>query len=414
MGIKQESTCIYCKSNGPFTDEHVFPAGMGGDDSNYLLVDLVCGNCNTNIFSKLELSLMRRSPAALGRKFLQSRTRDRGSKTSKPGIEARGQYILDESGEFLESESDKQGKEVVLAQLILKYPEFKYTAKDSELLGAFYMSLSSILGKSIVKLIHKIQAKQFEVSSYQWNEDSYHLISRETMGVPPKDGIWLEAFNESNPVLSSRVFQRLGGQVVLKIVPEGDQLAFLRSVRRTLPSLENCASKARPQTIDKPIIHMQLAFDMQETERALAKIAVNFIAHTMGHEYVRHPAFDKVKKSILSGKPDLPISFFGEEGKEAVLDVFGNSPQGCHCVMISGIPNDDGGNDIYFAAKLYGSGAHRVVIAENAPPYQSLHPIYFIIDYEKDTISRLSMLEYQLKYGRLASQILGSSIHFKP
>ncbi|MEF2250249.1 HNH endonuclease [Ralstonia solanacearum] len=27
--------CIYCNIDRPFTDEHVFPAGLGGDDRRY-------------------------------------------------------------------------------------------------------------------------------------------------------------------------------------------------------------------------------------------------------------------------------------------------------------------------------------------------------------------------------------------
>ncbi len=45
--------CIYCPSTGPFTDEHVVPAGLGGDDKDWLLKDAVCGVCNTTIFSPL-------------------------------------------------------------------------------------------------------------------------------------------------------------------------------------------------------------------------------------------------------------------------------------------------------------------------------------------------------------------------
>lgn len=409
MESSPEATCIYCKSHGPFTDEHVFPAGMGGDDNGYLLIDLVCGKCNTDIFSKLELSLMRRSPTALGRKFMQSRTRDRGSNTSKPSIEARGQYILDESGELLESESDKHGDEIVLAQLILKHPEFKYTAKDNDLLEKFLISLSSIFDKDSLSLIKKLEAKKFEVSNYQWIESYYHQISQETLKTPPKGGVWLEAFNEPAPAAASRIFQKLAGQVVLKTVPADDHLAFLRSVRRTLPTLKNSASKAQPQTIYNPLIQMQVAFDIQESERALAKIGVNFIAHSIGHEYVRHSAFDKIKSSILTGTPELPLSFFGEEGKNAALDIFGTPPANSHCIMISGIPNGNSGCDIYFTAKLYGSGTHRLVIAENAPLHQLLEPTYFIINYEEDRISKVPMLEYQLEYGHLVSQLIGDA-----
>lgn len=61
--------CIYCKSKGPFNDEHVFPFGLGGDDPDYILVNMVCKECNGEVFSKFEAALMRRSTVAFIRMF---------------------------------------------------------------------------------------------------------------------------------------------------------------------------------------------------------------------------------------------------------------------------------------------------------------------------------------------------------
>lgn len=82
-------TCIYCSSLGPFTDEHVVPAGLGGDDRDWLLKGVVCAVCNTKVFSPLETKVMRSSPLAMARLFLQSRSRDRGAKTAAPSIQRR-------------------------------------------------------------------------------------------------------------------------------------------------------------------------------------------------------------------------------------------------------------------------------------------------------------------------------------
>lgn len=70
-------TRIYCPSAGPFTKEHVFPAGLGSGDA-FQLVDLVCGHCNTDVFGPLDQALMRRSPAALARIFLMKQGRRDG------------------------------------------------------------------------------------------------------------------------------------------------------------------------------------------------------------------------------------------------------------------------------------------------------------------------------------------------
>ena len=60
MPDRHKDGCIYCGSPGPFTAEHVVSAGLGGDDNAWLLDDLVCGVCNTDIFSKLETKFLRR------------------------------------------------------------------------------------------------------------------------------------------------------------------------------------------------------------------------------------------------------------------------------------------------------------------------------------------------------------------
>src|SRR5262245_1330648 len=110
-------TCIYCGSLGPFTDEHVISAGIGGDDSNWLLKGCVCGRCNTEIFSKLEAKVLRSSPLALARLFLQSHTRGRGGKTGTPSIQPQVTYYADDVSKFLlEQELGAGGQPTILPQ----------------------------------------------------------------------------------------------------------------------------------------------------------------------------------------------------------------------------------------------------------------------------------------------------------
>lgn len=56
------ATCMYYGGPGPFTDEHVVPASIGGDDRTWMLRGCVCGGCNTAVFSPLELKFARSSP----------------------------------------------------------------------------------------------------------------------------------------------------------------------------------------------------------------------------------------------------------------------------------------------------------------------------------------------------------------
>lgn len=408
MDQGNDKKCIYCDGSGPFTDEHVFPAGMGGDDCNFLLVDLVCAECNTVVFSPLELALMRRSPTGLGRKFLQSKTREKGSRTSSPTIETKSHFIIDESGELLEAEYDKNGNDIVLAQCIFKGKVINYTAHDRENLKKLYDELSKNLNCATVDLIVKKRdpVASYEVSTYEWGNDEYVLLTTRELPKAPKTGVWLETMDGTQVAISPRFYQRIKGQLVLKVGPLASPTQLLRSMRRTLPSMQAKREDATENSINQPVIQIEMPMDMHSTERALAKIGVNLLAHTFGADYVRRSGFDTVKLSIRTGSPELLFSAFGPEDNDTVVELFGSPPAQCHCLMLIGVPSANGLCEIYFNAKLYGSGAHKVILAQNLPLSDLFQPIYFVVNYEENQIERLSMLEYQSRYGVLIQRFM--------
>lgn len=411
----ESKICIYCVSKGPFTDEHVFPAGMGGDDRNFLLVNLVCEHCNTKIFSKLELSLMRRSPIGLGRQFLQTKTRDRGSRTSSPTIETKSHFILDKEGRLLEAEYDNSGAETLLAQCIIEGEKILYTAQDMQHLKKMYQSLSKILEAPRINLITKKRTDtvSYAVDIYDWADDEYKLTSSETFKKPPASGIWLETFTGNQSNFPPRFFQRLAGQLGLRTASEIDYAKLLRSMRRTLPSMQSKQEEATSNSIEQPIVQIEMVIDADGAERALAKIGMNFLAFTFGPSFINRPQFQSIKQSILTGSPKLPFSSFGEEHENVVSDLFGNVPKHCHCVMLMHAPTDDGLCEIYFNARLYGTGAYKVSLAKQLPLSDLIPPIYFLINYETNTITPMSMLDYQLRHGVLVERFLEDLNHPK-
>ncbi|TKJ79342.1 hypothetical protein PspCFBP13509_11545 [Pseudomonas sp. CFBP13509] len=399
--MDKQKKCIYCGSFGPFSDEHVFPAGMGGDDKDYILIDLVCVECNTVTFSKLELSLMRRSPTGLGRNFMQSKSRERGGQTAKPSIETRNRYVIDEFGRLLESEEDKNGVETILAQCYFEGEKIYYTAQDSPHLKKMYDALEIALSKTTINMIKKITSKSFEVTVYEWTNDKYEFLKKETVNKPPTVGIWVDSPSEKTQNFKPRFFQKLKGQLVLKTENNEGHTALLRNMRRTLPSIRQKHADVQPNTIENPIVQVEMVVDMQETERAIAKIGFNFFILTLGEYAANEAECNGIKSSILRGTPELPSSSFGEDAQEVISDLFGIPPQKCHCVMLLAIPSGSDTRDIYFNAKLYGSGAHKVLIARSTKFSGLEDPFYFIINYETNKIEKLSMLEYQLKHGTL-------------
>ena len=111
--------CIYCGSKRAFSDEHVIPAGLGGDDAAWVLTGCVCSICNTDIFSKLETKFLRSSPVALARLFLQEKTRNRGSRTGAPSLQTKVTLVSDPgTGLLLAAEVGPQGQARVLPQIV--------------------------------------------------------------------------------------------------------------------------------------------------------------------------------------------------------------------------------------------------------------------------------------------------------
>ncbi len=81
--------CIYCRSVGArFTKEHVIPKAFGRFKNN-LTLDCVCGKCNATFGKELELALTRDSVEALQRILHGLKSKSRGRKVGKARLVVR-------------------------------------------------------------------------------------------------------------------------------------------------------------------------------------------------------------------------------------------------------------------------------------------------------------------------------------
>lgn len=141
-----KSSCIYCDGPGPFSGEHVISAGLGADDDRFLLVDMVCRRCNTDVFGNLEREVLRSSPIAVARAFMQPHGRDRGKHTTAPGIQAQHKQMATASGYPDEVDFGMHAKPIVLPQLkMIGEKEFESSAASLDELRNFVTSLSTML-----------------------------------------------------------------------------------------------------------------------------------------------------------------------------------------------------------------------------------------------------------------------------
>ncbi|WP_141697325.1 HNH endonuclease [Pseudomonas aylmerensis] len=392
--------CIYCDSEGPFTEEHVFPAGMGGDDRGYLLIDTVCGQCNY-IFSKFETSLMRRSVIALARILLQPHGRRRGE---PPEIETLETQVIDSNG--LSVESGHNGSKIeILAQLILIDDRIETTATDEESLQDFLKSLSKLLIDEkllVIQALTKNKPKLFEVSTYKLSGRDYEFQTKEVVAAPPKKGIWISYtghLNKQNKPAPTRIFLRSKGGIVLKTHDSSAVGKILGSVKRTLPSILSGSKNTTTSEIQNPLVAMTSESWSGDCDKAIAKIGFNLLVHSIGKKSATDVAFKKIKSLILDNTAQLPFSLLPDSAEGKIKkDLFANIPKNNHCLLLLPLNISQSEVRILFVAVLYGSIGVWSTLAESAHPNLLLNPVYFLVNYLDNQITTLSIMEYTKSY----------------
>ena len=186
--------CIYCGRLGPYTDEHVVSAGLGGDDKEWMLSDCVCSNCNTVTFSKMESYFLKASPIGLSRLFLQPATRD--GKPPSP-LQVKSTLHHEESDQKFAGELQAGGQGAVFPSLMIQRVDaaqagFNLIGPDLQEVSDFFAGLMQRLGDS-VQIIDKLGPRDFIVVDAVWKDGKYVERSKISLPVPPKSGIWFEA-----------------------------------------------------------------------------------------------------------------------------------------------------------------------------------------------------------------------------
>lgn len=396
-----ESKCIYCgKTENSFDTEHVFPAGMGGDDSNYLLVDTVCQKCNHN-FSKFETTLMRRSVVALARIFLQPFGRRNGE---PPELEALETHVIDNLGRAIES--DHFGSKIeTLAQLSFIEDRIETTAKDNEALRDFLKILADLFNDKKLVTTKKISQKKpdrFEVSTYVATDKDYVLETTQVVSKAPKNTIWLgynAQLDKNRQPVPPRIFRRKRGEILLKTHDSTLIGKILGSARRTLPEIVANSTDSKSSEVKHPLVQITAEAWSEECNRAIAKIGFNLLIHRIGKKLAVDSAFDKVRKSIVDGHPPLPLVLLPDETEGSIKkDIFANIPASNHCLLLTPLIMPDGKVRIMFAAVLYGSVGVWVELAENADLAILPEPAFYLIDFITNKITSMNIVEYTTKY----------------
>lgn len=387
--------CIYCDHEREFNGEHVFPAGLGGDDSRYILEKTVCAVCNT-LFSKLETELMQKSPTALARIGMQPSGRNRGKQTKEPTLTTNATYIVGEDGRLLEAYIGGGFKSIILPQLHITGKAANLTADNGDSLLGFLAELRSLIESEEFDLIRKVKGDgeaSFEVSIVRAIGESYAIGPSMRVGKAPKKGLWLQ-FAEQGKEIENRFYRTKSKSLAYKTSVEDSLLPSLEFIRAYFQKYSSPGEWAE-SVVEQPLVQVETSVNLGMADRAIAKIGINFLAYLKGSDYVRHPGFESVKQSILSDEPHLPWT---HTENQRIVQLLGTPPASHHALMIAASPDPRGMTMIVMVLKLYGGTVHQVRLAESVPHPGWTESQYFLINYVSHEIRPIEMLEYMARY----------------
>gem|GEM_PF-1248961 len=389
------ASCIYCEGSGPFTNEHVISAGLGGDDNRFLLKDMVCEECNTKRFSPLELEFLRNSPIALARLFSQKQARKRGAKDNSPKLSVPVKNIIDKNGRPLEADFEN-GRAEILSQLIRRDEKtIDVTGRNLESFSTMLKACHDVFVESTVCAFKQRSDGKDDLISivYGRDENSYVEKSR-TMGQRIRGKyIWISLDDkiDTSPNHRTSLYQRMNGQIVLKTSSPDAIVESLNFFRKSIEQLN--LESVQESDIVNPLVALSGTFSIDVIPRVFAKIAFNILAYLVPRKYLSRPQFSTIRQSILTGKPQLPYHATELTAKVGTI-LKRLTPEGHHSFLISRQPSSKGGFFVYVTAQLYGSFVEFSILGDSLPHPPILLPVLFLVDYNEHSIRRLEAHQF--------------------
>lgn len=391
--------CVYCGGIKPFTKEHIFPVSLGGDDKKFILNEGVCGECN-NFFSRLELKLARNHFVGFNRLL-----RTTPKNTSKQELNFCGKYLDGVSKVFFEG--IKAPLEVAFprtgyvgSQIIIDGDMWYYILPPEVSEEEFFNKEVGIFSLDKLELIKKrkyMDKSIFYIQKLFWDGSKYVKRDAYEDSNPPEAGVWLEDLvgTEKDFEELPRIVVTRDGSVRLRCNESTDLAETCRLARRFVKNAKRQTKVIRSDT-KRSVFTMSVS--VEEAQRALAKIAFNFLIHRIGYVNASIPWFGKIKKYILNGKKYEKVSYIvGTDAQKLSRHLFGDCPESYHVACLTIEP--EGGNryNIFFYARLYGKDIFSIMLGSLVPlPDGAPNGIaeYYVVDYNSNNISSYSWREF--------------------
>lgn len=255
-------TCIYCQNEKPQTEynrEHVLPYSFGKFSNALVLHDMVCKECNKYFGDKLDIVLARGSMQGAMRYFQGVRPLTNFDQVLKKRVKLAARTKYDRDFREVEFVKTPEGEGPAFI------PGLIYFSKSEE--KETFVSLKALeTGKC--NDIQNLDSEQLIILSYR-DEDTKNRI-----------------------------------QEALKLYNKGIEI------------LDDIPG---PQTGDKVLVAVDAIMEDALMNRAIAKIAFNYLAFTQGKEFVERPMFNPIRSYIRKEsspqkfvKKINPIKLFGD------------------------------------------------------------------------------------------------------
>lgn len=340
---------------------------------------------------------MRSSPAAIGRIFLQHHGRGKGKKASIPTIDTRtATIILPEHGP-IEAEVASRGKPVALLQLVfLGDGQVKLAGGDHTPVADFLESLRLAINEKVTLVAKRTDSESatYHAEHYIWDGDGYKVVGNEILSKPPTACVWREPLTvlpqTDDAGRKPTLYQRTAGQVVLRLSDHQEAASLLTQTRKATSQLPQSVQPDF-EPLANPVVQLSLSMQMNDYGRVLAKIGVNLVAHVFGERYVRHHAFNRTKRSVLTDS--VPIVVQSTEAGKA----FNGVPHDRHVMTLVHQKSRAGRFHVALLIRLYGASTF-VHLSSNAlrPPIED--PVVFVIDYNAHRIEQLTTRQCVIAY----------------
>jgi hypothetical protein len=281
--MANEFPCLYCGDRErPRTAEHVLQKGLGAE---MILPEDVCDECNTKVFSPLDGDLVRyvrtiaycdHPDVRVTRTFLQE-----------------AHPLVFQDGAWISVRVEKNTRWVILPQIVFLGG------------GRLQVSLDTSAGKdAAVALLANMQKELAEPSTLNPLKTTIVDNRQSEVAIQP-------ALIRSAPrKYCVRAHTREAADEVAADVATGRLLANLRSL-----------SAADDRTYERPGVLTTLSVNLGHIERAVAKVALNFVCKIAGPGTARNTAFDRLRAfallPILDGKNEFVMWYDRAEADSA-------------------------------------------------------------------------------------------------